>query len=127
MNRAKLFIVLAGILALAVAVFIPHLKARVVSMGTPVPKPLYQLALFPLPQHAAACIDRVAVDPGSQMALFDVETPRAGPALRFTIRGAAYNQVYKVPSGYISGRLTVPFEGPRRSLLSHVCIRNLGG
>jgi hypothetical protein len=127
MSRSKLFIVLAAILAAAFAVFIPHLKARVVSTGTPVPKPLLQSSLFPVPQHAGACIDQVAVDPGSQAALFDVETPRAGPALRFTIRGAAYQQVYEIPSGYVSGQVTVPFDGPRRSLLARVCIRNLGG
>lgn len=126
MSRWKLLIVLAAILAFAFAVFIPHLKARVISTGTPVPRPLLQLALFPVPQHAAACIDQVAVEPGSQIAQFDVWTRKAGPALRFTIRGAAYEQVYRIRPGYMSGRVTVPFDGPRRSLLARVCIRNLG-
>lgn len=128
MSRSKLFIFLAATLAFALAVFISHLKARNVSTGTPVPQALVQLAYYNLPPHASDCLDQVAVEPGSQVALFAVDAPggQPGTAFRFTISGDSYTQVHDVPAGYPPGQMAVPFEGPRSSLLAEVCIHNLG-
>ena len=129
MNKAKASViaVLAAMIGGAVVLFLPHLRSRVVSTGTPVPQPVTQLALFPLPQHRAICLDEVAVEPGEQVAVIGVDTPATGPPLLFTIRGSSYAQSYRIPAGYISGGLAVPFEGPRAPQLTKVCIRNLGG
>jgi hypothetical protein len=126
MSRASVLAVLAASLVLALVEFVPHVKSRAVSTGTPVPQPVLQFAFFPVPQRASACLDRVAVEPGDQVALFDVD-PAANPALRFTIRGTAYEQEHQIPAGYTDGHLVVPFNGPRSSQLTTVCIRNLGG
>jgi hypothetical protein len=126
MSRASVPGVLAVTLVAALVLFVPHLKSRVVSDGTPVPQPLLQLALFPLPHGKAACIDQVAVESGDQVALFDIDTPQLAPPLRVRISGDSYKQVHTVPRGSISGQIVVPFRGPRSSKLTTVCIRNLG-
>ena len=128
MNRASIFAVLVGSVVVALFVFVPHLKSRIVNTGVPVPQPLLQLTYITVPARGEACMDQVAVEPGSQVALFFAQTPdgRPGTALRFTMRGDSYAQRYDVPAGWAAEQLEVPFEGPRRSLLATVCIRNPG-
>ena len=43
------------------------------------PQPLTQVAYFVLPHRESACLDQVAVEPGKQVALFYIQTPRLGP------------------------------------------------
>src|SRR5262245_39007815 len=126
MSRAGVVAVVAATIAGALVVFVPHLKSRIVSTGTPVPQALAQPASFSVPAHQPMCLDQVAVEPGPQVAYFAVITPTPGPALRFTISGESYAQTHKIPAGYTSGGIVVPFEGPPSSRLTTVCIRNLG-
>jgi hypothetical protein len=125
MSRAGVIAVVAATLAGALVVFVPHMRSRVVSDGTPVPQPLITLMLYPVPAHSAACMDSVAVEPGHQLALVDIRTQRLAPPLLFTVRGQSYSQTYRLPKGSISGPIVFPFQGPRRSQLTTVCIRNL--
>src|SRR6266550_1699021 len=101
MSRASVLAVLGAVFLAALSLFASRLGSRVVSFGTPVPQPLLQLSLFPVPPRTAACLDRVAVEPGGQVALFDVDpSGKPGPKLRFSIRGASYEQSSDVAAGY---------------------------
>ena len=127
MRRAGVPVVIAAALVGALLILVPHLRPQTISDGTPVPQPVSQLSLFPLLQGQAGCLDRVAVEPGRQVALFGVDTAgRPRPPLGFTIRAAPYGQSGRVPGGYGAGQVTVPFAGPQRSLLAKVCVQNLG-
>jgi hypothetical protein len=118
-------VVVVGTLVEAAVLYVPHLKSRVVSTGTPVPQPLFQFTLFPVPGHTSACLGKVAVEPGAQDALFDIQAEKPGPPLLFNITGDSYRQTYRV-SGYGTGRATIPFQGPPSSQLTTVCVTNLG-
>ena len=127
MNRAGAIAAVTATFLGALVVFVPHLRSRVVSDGVPVPQPLITLMLYPVPAHAAACMDQVAVEPGSQVALVDIRSKHFAPPLLFSVRGDSYSQTYRLPKGSISGPIVFPFHGPRKSQLTTVCIRNLGG
>ena len=126
MNRASVIAVVVATLLGALVVFVPHLRSRLVSDGTPVPQPLITLMLYPVPAHAEACMDQVAVEPGAQSALVDIRTTHFGPPLRLTVQGESYSQTFRLPKGSISGPIVFPFQGPRKSQLTTACIRNLG-
>src|SRR5262245_16781940 len=126
MSRASVVAVVAATIVGALVVFVPHLKSRIVSTGTPVPQALAQPALFSVPAHQPMCLDQVAVEPGPQVAYFAVITPSTGPPLRFTMRGESYAQTHEIPGGYTSGGIVVPFDGPPGSQLTTVCVHNLG-
>jgi hypothetical protein len=128
MSRAGILAALGVVLVVAVAVFAPRLTSREISYGTPVPQPVAQLSLFPVPRRAAACLDQVAVEPGIQVAVFGVDpSGKPGPRLRFSIRSGSYEREEDIAGGYGTGQVTVPFAGPPRPELMTVCVRNLGG
>src|SRR4051794_4161176 len=101
MNRGAVAAVLVAVLVTALVVLRPHATSRVVSFGTPVPEPVAELSFFRLPPRTAACLHAVALEPGRQVAHFRVDTGgRPGPALRFTISGASYEQAQVVAPDY---------------------------
>jgi hypothetical protein len=127
MRRAGVPVVIASVLVGALLVLVPHLRSQTISDGTPVPRPVSQLSLFPLLQGQAGCLDEVAVEPGRQVAFFGVDTAgQKTPPLRFTIRAGSYDRSARVPAGFGAGQLTVPFAAPQRSLLAKICVQNLG-
>jgi len=128
-SQAGVVAVVVATTIAALAVFLPHLRSRLITSGTPVPQAVAQLSDYTVPAHTEDCLDQVAVEPGSQLALFYVETPGGQPstALRLTIKGTSFSRVADVPAGRPPGFIVVPFEGPRTAELATVCIRNLGG
>jgi hypothetical protein len=126
MRKGLVIAALVAVVAVALHFFLPHLKARGITEGTPVPQPLYQLTDFTVPPRASACLDQVAVEPGLQYAAFTVDTPGAWSPLRFTLQAGSFKQERDVPAGAGPTNLNVPFAGPPIPALGVVCIRNLG-
>lgn len=127
MRRALIAVALAAIVAVGLHFFLPHLKARGISEGTPVPQPLFQLTDFTVPPKTSACLDQVALEPGLQVAAFTVDTTGAWGPLRFSLLAGKFKQVRDVPGGVGPNNLTVAFAGPPSPSLGVVCIRNRGG
>jgi hypothetical protein len=85
-------------------------------------------AAFPLPGHAAACMNLVALDGHSEQARLQPSTPgsRAMP-LQLTLTGPGYHVQGRIPAGYADGQtVAVAVRAPRRSLVATACVRNLG-
>jgi hypothetical protein len=92
--------------------------------ATPSPPPLSSIALVKVAGGERACLSNVVLDPGSQLAHFQVGSfGRPGPALVVT----AARQRYRVAGGYPdNARLTVALNPPRAPVATHVCIANTG-
>ncbi len=97
---------------------------RVVVTGTPSPFALPGGATqdVPVPAGAAACTERVGIDPGDEVAEFEVKGRR--PArLAVELRGAGYRDRAEVRTR--GGRVYAPFAPPPREVVATVCVRNL--
>jgi hypothetical protein len=92
--------------------------------ATPSPPPLSSIALVKVTAGERACLSNVVLDPGSQLAHFQVGSfGRPGPALVVTAAGRRY----RVAGGYPdNARLTVALTPRRAPLATRFCIANSG-
>ena len=129
--RVRVFLV--GLVAFLLAVayfFVPYLTVErtiVTSTPSPFPRTPKSATLIELRPRAAACLDRVGLEPRSEQALIRLHTrgrPRVPVAVELSGPGYRARSVLR---RYVSGTdVLVPVRAPRRELLGEACIRNLG-
>ena len=104
-------------------------RDRTLFVATPTPPAPYLVEPVRLEPGQRACLDSVAFDSDTEVAVFTmIATPgRPAPPLEVTASGRGYRASSPAPGGYAGTRiLNVPLEPPKKSVLGDFCIRNAG-
>jgi hypothetical protein len=128
--RRPAVVVAVAVIVLGLAVIAPGYltRERDYVAVTPQAPTVAPPAVFPLPGHATACMNLVALDGHSEQARLQPSTPgtRAMP-LQVTLTGPGYRTEGRVPARYADGQtVAVAVRPPPRSLVATACVRNLG-
>jgi hypothetical protein len=130
MRRAAVLAAVAVIVA-GLAVFAPGYltRKRDYVAVTPQAPTIEPPTAFPLPAHATACMDLVALDNHSEQARLQAAAPGRRPLpLELLLSGPGYRAHARVGPRLADGVTVVaPVRPPPRPLTASVCVRNLGG
>jgi hypothetical protein len=128
MRRAPI-LVAVGVFLVGLAVMVPGwlLDDRDYLAVTPQPPAVEQPTQLDLPADGRVCMDRVALDPHSEVArIRPVGNGRAVP-LQLTITGEGGYGARARATGYRPGAVVaLPVEPPQHSLIATLCLHNQG-